>query len=340
MLMNQAEYDKHLKGFEITGCAIRSKDIFYFVALSDYDLKDSLPEDSERTFRVIPFFLKEELRWSYVSYDGYEGLMAGASQQPESKFIGVDRSRYAVVLGGGSNEVEEIPCSINGPLRSRARRVKTINGYVHACSAYRGLARRDGAHLWVSLCANLEMNLDRDPTSAPYGFNDFDAFGDGEFYCVGGRSDVWRLDGQGWTFVEFPNDSSQLPYWLKNLEDYEGVKLESVCCAGDGYVYIGGPSGAVWKGRHDQWKLIHDVNLTLPFKDMVWFQDRVYCTSDYGFWEIVNGKVRPCDVPEEIRICSGNLSVADGVMLLAGEGGAAYHDGHKWKLIFNTSRFT
>lgn len=57
MLMSQAEYDKNLKGFEITGCAIRSKDIFYFVAVEEI-LDRALP-DSDLTTRVIPYFFQK-----------------------------------------------------------------------------------------------------------------------------------------------------------------------------------------------------------------------------------------------------------------------------------------
>jgi hypothetical protein len=36
-----------------------------------------------------------------------------------------------------------------------------------------------------------------------------------------------------------------------------------------------------------------------------------------------------------VKVCAGHLSVADGVMLMAGTHGAAVHDGQQWQVIFN-----
>ncbi len=73
----------------------------------------------------------------------------------------------------------------------------------------------------------------------------------------------------------------------------------------------------------------------MPFKDIVWHAGQLWCTSDYGLW-IVNGdRLDEAPVSSEIKVCSGNLSAADGVMLMASAHGAAFHDGDDWQLIFN-----
>ena len=54
---------------------------------------------------------------------------------------------------------------------------------------------------------------------------------------------------------------------------------------------------------------------------------------------INSGKpVRVEDINSDIAICAGNLSVADGMLLMAGRNGAAYHDGDVWRLIFNDQK--
>jgi hypothetical protein len=326
MLIDSDAYDRCFRGFTVVDAVIRNRNIFCFVILSNYDNDDVPPPDGARTTRIIPFFLREtgEKRWRIFSYKGLDGLRAGASQKPEEKFVGVDTEGYVVAIGGGSKEIEqEIPRGMEGPRRGGVRKVRTIDGFAYVCTGYRGLGRRDGRNQWTSLCAGLNFVPDPNLTSADYGFDDFDAFDGQDFYCVGGSGDVWNFDGKIWKQLQFPSD----------------MPLEAVCCAGDGWVYIGGADGAVWKGRGDKWTLIHDETMTLPFKDMVWFQDRVYCTSDYGLWEIVDDELRESDVPPGITICSGNLSVADGVMLLAGVYGASYHDGQGWRQIFNTAAF-
>ena len=50
----------------------------------------------------------------------------------------------------------------------------------------------------------------------------------------------------------------------------------------------------------------------------------VLAQYNYGLWTLENNRV----------VRAGNLSVADGVMLLAGTNGAAYHDGERWHSIF------
>ncbi|UOD33457.1 hypothetical protein INH39_18945 [Massilia violaceinigra] len=81
------------------------------------------------------------------------------------------------------------------------------------------------------------------------------------------------------------------------------MSLESIRCAGDGKVYIGADGGTVYQGRAEHWERIHRGDLTLSCRDM--------------------------------RICSGHLSVGDGVMLLAGVYGAALHDGKDWQIIID-----
>ena len=116
----------------------------------------------------------------------------------------------------------------------------------------------------------------------------------------------------------------------------------AVCCAGDGYVYIGGSHGATFKGRNDEWICLYEgkkaenqlPNMILGFKDMVWYEDRVWCTSDYGIWTIKNDKLEVADVPSFVKRCAGNLSTADGVLLVAGYGGASFLENGEWKLIY------
>ncbi|NHZ42693.1 hypothetical protein [Massilia aquatica] len=65
------------------------------------------------------------------------------------------------------------------------------------------------------------------------GFQDIDGFSPEDIYAVGGKGDVWHVDGQQWTQLPFPSE----------------MNLSSVCCAPDGVVYIGAGSGTVFKGR-------------------------------------------------------------------------------------------
>jgi hypothetical protein len=326
MLLSVSDYERCFRGFSVTDCGIRDRNILYLVTISDYPPDEEPPSDTERDVRVVIFFPAKppSKRWSFVSFEGLENLQAGGVLKPLAQFVGVDRGGQVVAFGSGTNDLEEsIPKGRQGPGRGGIRKTRTLDGLLHVSTGYRGFGRRDGRNQWTSLCAGLDFEPAPGHSSLDYGFDDFDAFSPQDYYCVGGDGDVWHFDGKAWDQLEFPSN----------------MRLETVCCAGDGWVYIGGVGGSVWKGRRDEWKLIHRDRMTLPFKDMVWFQDRVYCTSDYGLWEIVDDQLHESKVPDEVKICSGNLAVADGVMLLAGAYGASYHDGRTWNHLFNTTAF-
>ena len=198
-----------------------------------------------------------------------------------------------------------------------------IDGYLYVCGSGRSVCRRRGINDWEPFCFDLpvptlkeydDVNLNEAIT-----FLDIDGFNEADMYVVGGQGVVWYLKEKSWHQIDFPSN----------------MYLESVCCAGDGYVYISAQSGTLFKGRDDRWEMIHRGDFTLPFKDMVWHQEQLWCTNNYGLWTLSGKGLVQADIPSEMYVCAGNLSVADGVMLMAGTHGAAFHDGKEWHLIFN-----
>jgi hypothetical protein len=63
---------------------------------------------------------------------------------------------------------------------------------------------------------------------------------------------------------------------------------------------------------------------------MVWYQDKVWCSSEYGIWTITDEQVEEANIPENCSAKAGYLSVGDGLLLIASDTGAAYFDGLKW----------
>ncbi len=223
----------------------------------------------------------------------------------------------ACVLGSGESDMEQpIPIGrSNSPIVSNVGALATIDGHVYATGGWRSVCYRESANHWVSLRKNLPLPTDE--TVFDVGFDGIDGFNAKDIYCAGSYGDVWRFDGDRWLQCPIPTN----------------LLLSTVCCASDGNVYIGAQSGSVIKGRENKWKLIHRGQMSLPFKDIVWYQDRLWCTSDYGIWQVVNDELIEADLPPEIRVCAGNLSVGDGVLLLAGMYGAAVFDGKKWEIL-------
>ncbi len=69
-----------------------------------------------------------------------------------------------------------------------------------------------------------------------------DGFSKNDLYAVGGTNDVWHFDGEQWRYIDVC-DEQMLPL--------------SVCCAEDGYVYVGGAWGIVLRGRGEEWDVYH-----------------------------------------------------------------------------------
>ncbi len=200
-------------------------------------------------------------------------------------------------------------------------RLKTIAGWLFIVGGFHSVAKRIDKDVWENLCLNLRAPTKADSDNVhrlvSMDLCDVDGFSENELYAVGGKGRVWRLCNGAWARMPFPSN----------------MYMESVCCAGDGFVYIGAQSGALFRGRDEHWEMIHGPEFTLPFQDIVWHAGRL-CTSDYGLWTLENGRLVSADVPSEVRVCAGHLSVGDGVMLMAGVHGAAVHDGKDWQVIF------
>lgn len=218
---------------------------------------------------------------------------------------------------------QPIPRGKNGAVDTTVRALATIDGYVYAVGSWRSVARRVGPNQWESVADRQGSMPSPKPNSwgsTNTGFDAIDAFSAEDIYCAGGEGDVWRFDGQRWHMCPMPTN----------------LLMESICCAGDGFVYIGLLGGGIVKGRENSWQVIHEAQMTLPFKDLVWYAGKVWATSDHGLWVIENDRVVEAEVPAEIKACSGNLSVGDGVMLLAGGYGAAVFDGKNWEVIISS----
>jgi len=325
--ISKEEYIKHFQGFIVLDCVVRAQDMFYFALCEDYTQSASwgggeAPEENQLKKRVVVFIRSdpEGDRWSNAELKGTHILNAGVSYYPKEQFVGVSFDGGAVyVLGSGVSELEEpLPGWFEGGfLRGEVSRCRTIDGYAYIAGGGRTVAMRKGRNDWKALNKKIPYNDDKDWERA--GFNDIDGFSANDIYCVGGKGDVWHFDGKAWTQIHFPSN----------------VDLSSVCCAGDGQVYISGYGGTTFKGRGQKWKQIFKGEMTIPFKRMVWFENKIWCTSDYGLWTIENDRlVEPAEVNDEIKVCSGYMSAKDDVLLVAGHSGAAYKEAGVWHKIF------
>ncbi len=324
MLKND-EFRKHLQGYNIIDCAVRKKDFYYFLAREDYTQssfwndENEPPDETVLKKRVIPFqpYKQDGQHWSNASLNGFEITNGGIAYEPVEQFVAMSLTGQIYALGSGSSGLEpRVEYSALGR-RSVITRLTTIGKTLYAVGLDRtiGIKRGKGDWIWQSS----QIPFDEHAEEGKCGFYDLHGLDENEMYGVGKRGDVWIFSGSSWRKCAFPSN----------------IDLETVCCTPDGTVYVSGYEGETYRGTGDVWKQIAKPELSIPFKDMVWYEDRVWCTNDSGLWWIKGDTLEMADVPSNIKVCSGNLSTRDGVLLLAGYAGAAVMEEGRWKVIFN-----
>ena len=329
VLISKKEYRETFSRFSIDRCAVRDRNIMYFTTHEDNTEHHPVMGQSKIEKALVVFYRDDEkgTRVGAHFYDGFRRLNCAVSKIPKTNVVAVDSSGQAIIFGSGDKAIErEIESSPTGPMRGGTRNLRTIGDYVYLASGLRGVCRRTGVEQWESLCPPAEFKRKasaRQKQTENWGFDDIAGFSEDHFYCCGGKGDVWRYKKGNWKQCDFPSN----------------YHLESICCGGDGRVYIGGQTGSLFVGSEDNWELIDKGGLSLPYRDLVWYNDKVWGTNSYGLWSLEDGKMKEVKLDDSIKVCAGHLSVADGVMLLAGANGAAFLEEGTWHLIFNDFLF-
>ncbi len=323
-MLTKDEFKHCFYGNITTDCAVRTKDYFIFSARDEEQSSENdLTSEGDVTKYGCRILLDEPegKRVGKVTLKGWDRVYCAANTLPLSQFVCVsaEGSVYAVGSGikGKEKKISDGWINGDGPNRFAVYRAKMLFGYTYVCGPRGGMARRIAPDRWEYLGHTFPDTNDIE-TLDNQRFLDIDGFSENDMYAVGGKGMVWHYDGKSWTQITFPTN----------------MYLSSVCCGADGEVYIGAQSGSVFKGRNYRWNQIVWGGLATPFKDMVWFQDRIWATSDYGIWTIKGDRIEQPLIPAEVGACSGSMAVGDGVLLVAGEGGAAFHNGTLWQSLF------
>jgi hypothetical protein len=305
---DESYFTRSFKNRWIFDCAVVDRKTISFILFNQV-----AEDDGNRVLGTVTF--GESANWDATKYTGFLFPMLGAAPNLGKTSVMLGCITGVAVHGDAGDDMwPEIPRSERGPLDTGPKGMSTIDGKLYVCGGWRHVCYLDDKQKWVSIRENLP-DPPNPKKASRFGFSAIAGFSAKDIYAVGGEGDIWRYDGKIWRQCPSPTN----------------MQMESVCCAGDGQVYIGLQSGGLMRGREDEWEVIHEDRMTVPFKDIVWYQDRLWCTSEYGLWTLDGkGKLVDADVPTEVRACAGNLSTADGVMLIAGYHGAAIHDGKAW----------
>lgn len=325
--------------FYFRNCAVRNKNVFVFVtepALTDKQVKEEERHgwDSNLRPKAIRVFVRSGApgdMWSGQYLQGWKAMTIGSAKLPLDQAIYVEQTSVFPSVELRSFVTGSGPAYEDAPLkpwmsptdkvnfvRGHVAKIKPIEGYAYACGGDRSLGRRLDKGRWESLSHAFAERGDSESIGSA-GFEDFDAFSASDFYLAGGVGDVWHFDAKKVQArkLAFPSD----------------MPLYAMCCGGDGNVYVSDVYGGGWVGTGDHWRKLDGVGTSLPLRDMVWYEDRVWATNDHGLYWIHKGRLQRADVPPEVSVCAGNLSVGDGVMLLAGLGGAAFKENGQWQQI-------
>ena len=161
--------------------------------------------------------------------------------------------------------------------------LKNIHGTVYVVGTFRNVMRREGEDRWSVFASDAmvgeahERYREAAKKDKIYntGFNCIDGFSaNKDLYAAGDSSDVWRYDGKGWIPV--------------NIGIFN-EKIISICCAEDGFVYMGTQrTGKFIRGKGDRWEEIKmpfendDITSIASFKNKVYFStpSRLYLYDD------------------------------------------------------------
>ena len=323
ILRRHSNFDEIFGDSRAFDCTIANEDYFIFFTREPepdwmQDKEGYSYNDGDVDKRLIAYdrtqsTAEAQLNLLSGNVKGFSFPECAMTYTPLEQVIVYDGGEGSFSIGSGQRALE-----ITELLRG-SRKSRTIGDKIYVAQARRRVKYRTGESHWQLLGDDIGLPSDiTAQTRIASGFMDVDGFDENHIYAVGGEGDVWRCIDNQWIQCGFPT----------NLD------LDVVCCAGDGKVYIAGTQGLAYVGKEDNWQQVKGALSSLPFKDMVWHEDKIWCSNDYGLWWITDGKVELAKVPIEVRGCSGSLSSQFGKLLVAGYGGAALHENGEWTLLF------
>lgn len=264
--VSAAAWTANLQGFEITGAAVRDRNILQLVA------RKSIPHeqasrllDGDIPTRILSVFLDDKsdqnIECQQLQNMAYPKL--GVSREPFSRPGGIvvskGRDGDAWPLGGGNGPLEQIAAGA----RPATKRLKCLFGFTYSIGVARKLYKRVEVGRW-SRIEGIPISQNEDELQAA-GFADMDAFSESDMYAVGGHGDVWHFNEREWRQMGFPTKE----------------QLATVTCGGDGNVYITSEGGSLWVGQHSSWRLLEQRGSSILWNDTRWFNGQLWLASDY-----------------------------------------------------------
>lgn len=144
-----------------------------------------------------------------------------------------------------------------------------------------------------------------------------DGFAEDDIYAVGSQGSIYHWNGKRWQKIETPTN---LPFF-------------SVLCASDGYVYVGGSGGLLYRGRHGQpWKELTDPDVTeSSYVGMTEFQGKVYLTATEVLVVTDGDTAEVVDVPLDGEKAYYAVDSHPEALWCVGDECVLQYDGRDWR---------
>lgn len=332
MILEKEQWKRFVKGYHVVNGAIGFNNSRYCFVLEE--TKRNIHRDPPSKVRLLFARMERPLATRFYAVDfGYFEFprVASATIAGIDEFVVADMDGQVIAY---NDVVAEIDLETTGidtdwaeDQSAAVKRLKRVNGKLYALCNDRLILERTGTAQWTEF-PGLERPaglLDDIASKLAFGFADMDAFSATDMYAVGGHGDVWQYNGSQWSPCNWPDTE----------------KLNTVCCTGDGKVYITGNDGTIWMGRDARWEKVPTTRYTIGYNDTVWFAGQLWLANDDGLEILGPNGPQQADVAPAVHRTARRLNLsADGTLLLsAGQHGASLFDGKEWQVLFNSLEF-
>lgn len=320
MPKNNIEDEKYnvFKGFIIHDCAILSES--YYCASAE----EVLPEEqfdyySSRGKTMIGYYLTDWQKdtsppeWGGKVWPRHSFFNTRVVNTAPYEYLIMDDAGQGFYGGLGDNKFAEKQLSP----KTRFHQLAKVEDQVYGVGWGREVFKRLGPENWQCISEQIREH------GNGHGFEDMDGFSNNDLYAVGGTNDVWHFDGEQWRYIDVC-DEKVLPF--------------SVCCAEDGYVYIGCAWGIVLRGRGEEWDVFH-TDKNIKFCDTVAYNGRVFFGSESGVFVSQQNteafSCQPYDFEGQIApLNARRLDAGHGLLLAASLNSVALYDGENWQYLY------
>ncbi|MCP4744828.1 MAG: hypothetical protein GY874_01610 [Desulfobacteraceae bacterium] len=294
--------DNPLNNLSIRSGVVRQNDIGYILACN--------PKTEEDDPHVKIF------KWNNGSFsDGWANFNAHSvclAKQPELSLVFLSSSGNYSIHSSTSTSDNIFNNSSPQPTNPRygdIRSVSEIEGKAYAVGHTGAVYRLDDLSTWTRIDDGLPEDFN---IEAIHGFNGSD------IYAVGFEGKVWHFDGLAW----------------KECDDMPtNIILNTICCAGDGNVYIGGHKGVLLRGRKDAWGIVDESHIEDDIWNLEWFKGKLYISTLHHVYCLDKDQFHSVEFGGNPPKTCYHLSTDGNVMWSIGEKDIRSFDGKAWTTI-------